>query len=205
MEGTNKVETTRLDPIYRQCQRMVYAQALKIVRDEETAHDMVQEAFIRALRHLEKLEAKKDPGSWMRRIVTNLCFDELRKRRTRREAVMVQAEEVPAPTNAEYEPAYGFENLETRALLEESLARLSPNHLELFLMREIEGMSYAEMAERAQCPPGTVMSRLFHARKKLQSYVSRGLKYGSSKRRNRDLCGDHSGWTQEPALESGAF
>lgn len=177
------MDTPSLDPIYRKFHHMVFMQAFKILRDEEAARDMAQEAFLRVLRHLNKLEDKKDPAGWIRRIVTNLCLDELRKRRT---AVQVGGEtlaEVAAPANPEYEPLYACETQELRTLLREGFSALSPNHRELFLMRETEGMTYAEMAEEVDCPPGTVMSRLFHARKKLQTHLRRSMQYGSREHR----------------------
>lgn len=175
--------TPSLDPIYRKFHHMVYMQAFKILRDEEAARDMAQEAFLRVLRHVNKLDDKKDPAGWIRRIVTNLCLDELRKRRTTVQVGGAPISDVPAPASPEYEPAYGCETRELRTLLRESFSTLSPNHLELFLMRETEGMTYAEMAEEVDCPPGTVMSRLFHARKKLQTHLRRGLQYGSREHR----------------------
>lgn len=177
------VENPQLDPIYRKYHRTVFLQALKILRDEELARDMVQEAFVRVLRHRGKLDERKDPSGWIRRIVTNLCLDELRKRRTAHQVGDAPIAEVAAPINAELSPQYACETQELRALLRESLSTLSPNHRQLFLMRETEGMSYAEMAEEVDCPPGTVMSRLFHARKKLQTHLRRGLQHGPASRR----------------------
>jgi RNA polymerase sigma-70 factor, ECF subfamily len=176
------VQSPELDPIYRKFHRTAYLQALKLLHDEEFALDMVQEAFVRVIRHRDKLDDKKDPAGWIRRIVTNLCLDELRKRRA---TCWVDGEhigEVAAPANAELSPLYACETLELRTLLREGLYDLSDDHRELFLMRETEGMSYAEMAEEVDCPPGTVMSRLFHARKKLQSHLLRSLQQGPAPR-----------------------
>ncbi|MCA9651285.1 MAG: RNA polymerase sigma factor [Myxococcales bacterium] len=181
------MDTPQLDPIYRKLHHMVFLRALKILRDEEAARDMVQEAFLRVLRHLPKLEDKKDPAGWIRRIVTNLCLDELRKRRTTMQVGGETISDVPAPANPEFEPAYACENRELRGLLQESLDTLSPAHLQLFLMRETEGMTYAEMAEQVDCPPGTVMSRLFHARKKLQTHLRRSMQHGSAQHRAQSL------------------
>ncbi len=177
------MQNLRLDSIYRKFHRAVFLQALKILRDEELALDMAQEAFVRVLRHLEKLGDKQDPSGWIRRIVTNLCVDELRKRRA---AIIIggaPVAEFPAPTSPEFAPLCAAEVRELQGLLEEGLEALSPAHRELFLMRETEGMSYAEMAAQVDCPAGTVMSRLFHARKKLQTHVRRGLQYGSAHKR----------------------
>ena len=176
-----------LDPIYRKFHHTVFLQAYKILRDEEAARDMVQEAFLRVMRHMGKLEGKKDPAGWIRRIVTNLCLDELRKRRTTMQVGGETISDVPAPANPEFEPAYACENRELRGLLQESLDTLSPAHLQLFLMRETEGMTYAEMAEQVDCPPGTVMSRLFHARKKLQTHLRRSMQHGSAQHRAQSL------------------
>lgn len=178
---------TQLDPIYRKLHHVVYLRALKILRDEEAARDMVQEAFLRVLRHLPKLQDKKDPAGWIRRIVTNLCLDELRKRRSNVQVGGDTISDVPAPANPEFEPAYACETRELRGLLQEGLDSLSPAHLQLFLMRETEGMTYAEMAEQVDVPPGTVMSRLFHARKKLQTHLTRSLQHGSAAHRAQSL------------------
>jgi RNA polymerase sigma-70 factor (ECF subfamily) len=177
------MDFTALDPIYRKFHRTAFLQALKILRDDELALDMVQEAFVRVLRHHDQLGEKKDPAGWIRRIVTNLCVDELRKRRTANHVDGESLGEVPAPVNAELSPLYACETQELRTLLREGLSTLSDDHRELFLMRETEGMSYAEMAEEVDVPAGTVMSRLFHARKKLQSHLRRGLMYGPASRR----------------------
>jgi RNA polymerase sigma-70 factor, ECF subfamily len=177
------MEITTLDPIYRKFHRTAFLQALKILRDDELALDMVQEAFVRVLRHRDQLSEKKDPAGWIRRIVTNLCVDELRKRRTANHVDGDELSEVAAPVTAELSPLYACETQELRTLLREGLSTLSDDHRELFLMRETEGMSYAEMAQEVDVPPGTVMSRLFHARKKLQSHLRRGLMYGPASRR----------------------
>lgn len=177
------MEFPALDPIYRKFHRTAFLQALKILRDDELALDMVQEAFVRVLRHRDQLGEKKDPAGWIRRIVTNLCVDELRKRRTANQVDADGIGDVAAPVNAELSPLYACETRELRTLLREGLSTLSDDHRELFLMRETEGMSYAEMAEEVDVPAGTVMSRLFHARKKLQSHLRRGLMYGPASRR----------------------
>lgn len=177
------MDSLELDPIYRRFHRTAFLQALKILRDDELALDMVQEAFVRVLRHRDQLGDKKDPAGWIRRIVTNLCVDELRKRRTANHVDAETIGEVPAPVNAELSPLYACETQELRILLREGLSTLSDDHRELFLMRETEGMSYAEMAQEVDVPAGTVMSRLFHARKKLQSHIRRGLMYGPASRR----------------------
>lgn len=174
----------QLDPIYRKFHHTVFLQAYKILRDEEAARDMVQEAFLRVMRHADKLDGRKDPAGWIRRIVTNLCLDELRKRRSANlHNGPAPISDLAAPLDPGSEPLLACESAELRTLLREGLSTLSPNHLELFLMRETEGMSYAEMAEEVDCPAGTVMSRLFHARKKLQTHLRRGLLYGSAQRR----------------------
>ena len=177
------MDSLELDPIYRRFHRTAFLQALKILRDDELALDMVQEAFVRVLRHRDQLGDKKDPAGWIRRIVTNLCVDELRKRRTANHVDADSIGEVPAPVTAELSPLCACETQELRTLLREGLSNLSDDHRQLFLMRETEGMSYAEMAQEVDVPPGTVMSRLFHARKKLQSHLRRGLMYGPASRR----------------------
>ena len=169
------MEHVELGPFYRNCRRTIFACAMRLLKDEQAALDIVQDAFVRVLRHREKLEHKADPSGWIRRIATNLCIDELRKRRDARFVSREHVEDEPAPRNCEFGPQVAYENEQLREMLRGSLAVLDERHHHVFVMREVEGLSYREIAHRVRCPPGTVMSRLHHARRKLRDDLGRRL------------------------------
>jgi RNA polymerase sigma-70 factor (ECF subfamily) len=153
-------------------QRRVFAIALGLVRDEQDAREIAQEAFLRVHKGLPQFHGGSSFFTWLYRIVTNLSIDLMRKP-SRREAELhfaLEVDDADSPVlQAEGADPY---DVVRRGQLSERIGRaleqLPPYHRGVILMREIEGMSYEEMAEAMQVSKGTIMSRLFHARKKLQ-------------------------------------
>lgn len=159
-------------------QRRAYSVALGMVHDHDEARDICQEAFLKVHRSLGSFEGDAQFFTWLYRIVMNLCIDHLRKRRGERvEFDDAQANgESPddtgiAPKRLGFDPARALADKELRARIRGALAKLSPAHRAVLLMRELDGLSYQEMSEVLGCSIGTVMSRLFHARKKMQKLL----------------------------------
>lgn len=153
-------------------QRRVFAIALGLVRDEQDAREIAQEAFLRVHKGLPQFHGGSSFFTWLYRIVTNLSIDLMRKP-SRREAELHFALEVEDGESsllppADADPYDVVHRGELSQRIYEALAQLPPYHRGVILMREVEGMSYEEMAEAMQVSKGTIMSRLFHARKKLQ-------------------------------------
>jgi RNA polymerase sigma-70 factor (ECF subfamily) len=153
-------------------QRRVFAIALGLVRDEQDAREIAQEAFLRVHKGLPQFHGGSSFFTWLYRIVTNLSIDLMRKP-SRREAELHFALEVEDGESvllpaADADPYDVVRRGELSARIYEALEQLPPYHRGVILMREVEGMSYEEMAEAMQVSKGTIMSRLFHARKKLQ-------------------------------------
>ena len=156
-------------------QRRAFAIALGLVRDENDAREIVQEAFLRVYRNLDKFQGGSSFFTWLYRIVTNLAID-LMRRPAKREVELFDnpsvADEVEAtPFVARIDGADPLDVVGRRQLaarIGKALDALPPYHRAVILMRELEGMSYQEMAEAMQVSKGTIMSRLFHARQKLQ-------------------------------------
>jgi RNA polymerase sigma-70 factor, ECF subfamily len=157
---------TAFEPIVRAHEPRALATAVALLGDADEAADAVQDAFVKAYRSLAQLDDGRPFGPWFRRIVRNLCLDRLRSpalRRTEWDA----AESEPALRS---EPA-GLEALERAELsgaVREALSRLSPEHREILVLKEMEEMRYAAIAEAMNIPPGTVASRLYHARAALR-------------------------------------
>ncbi|MCA9669337.1 MAG: sigma-70 family RNA polymerase sigma factor [Myxococcales bacterium] len=157
-------------------QRKVYGIAYGMLHNNDDALDVAQEAFIKVHRYLDRFKGTSSFYTWLYRIVINLCIDHLRKV-GKQQAVDYDDSRAhdgdadPAalqPTILGMDPQKALQRREIREKVEKALETLSANHRAVLLMREVEGMSYSEMAEAMQCSKGTIMSRLFHARRRMQ-------------------------------------
>jgi RNA polymerase sigma-70 factor (ECF subfamily) len=155
----------------------VYARALSILRNEEDALDLSQEAWIKAWQRLQQFQGESSFATWITRIVINLCLDHLRRqKRAGGESLEAIEEEVgnierllpPVSVN----PAAGLERDELRARIWEAMGRLSVAHRTVLILHEFEGMEYRKIAEVMGCSLGTVMSRLFYARRRLAALLA---------------------------------
>ena len=143
----------------------------RTIGDRERAEDLVQEVFIRVFRHLHRFDQTKKFSTWIYTIASNLAKNELRNR-SRSPLVYYQSlrppgEEDQRPLQFEdsrARPDDMYANRHLRELVDATVATLSPHHREVFVMRELEGRSYEEIAELTHCNLGTVKSRLNRAR-----------------------------------------
>ncbi|MEZ4443477.1 MAG: sigma-70 family RNA polymerase sigma factor [Polyangiaceae bacterium] len=160
-------------------QRRAFAIAVGLVRDENDAREIVQEAFLRVHRSLHKFEGGSSFFTWLYRIVTNLAIDHMRKP-ARRETelhdnpqISDEAEAFPFVSRIDgADPVDKVRRAEMAQRIQEALEELPSYHRAVIVMREVEGMSYQEMAEAMDVSKGTIMSRLFHARQKLQKALA---------------------------------
>ena len=141
-----------------------------ILGNDHDAEDVTQDAYMRAFRHMDAFTGK-NPRAWLLAIVRRCCYTHLRLRRATPVGVFEEEEHSPAngPT---YDRFDGPERAALRAgdarLLNDAVAALAVPYREIFILRELEGLSYREIAEIADVPIGTVMSRLSRARAHLQ-------------------------------------
>lgn len=158
-------------------QRAAFAIALAQVRDENDAREIAQEAFLRVYRGLDQFQGSSSFFTWLYRIVTNLSIDLLRRpgrrdlelQEHREHADAIEDSWLPLVAHvAESDPFRMLRRREIAERLRQALEDLPPYHLGVILMREVEGMSYEQMAQAMNVSKGTIMSRLFHARQKLQ-------------------------------------
>jgi RNA polymerase sigma-70 factor (ECF subfamily) len=183
-------------------QRKVYAVALGIVRDTDTAWDVAQEAFVRAHGHLAGLEGEEAFAKWLFRITSHLAIDAVRKeRKSLKDSVEDVAEaslqgggEGILSTPLGLDPSDNLLRRELAARMTEALGQLPEIHREILVLREVEGLSYEELADRLDIQKGTVMSRLFHARKKMQALLADyvGLRGGEAGGEDREGEGSES-------------
>jgi RNA polymerase sigma-70 factor (ECF subfamily) len=162
-------------------QRKVYAVALGIVKDPDLAWDVAQEAFVRVHANLGTFEGKSAFSTWLFRIATHLAIDSIRKERASQkeeldevhEADLADAGEGILATSLGNDPRANVLRRELAGKIQDALAGLSEKHRTILVLREVEGLSYEELAERLEIHKGTVMSRLFHARKNMQAALRR--------------------------------
>ena len=137
--------------------------ALAILTDCEDALDAVQEAFIDSYHALGRFDTSRQFYPWFYTILRNRCFKLLVGRRRNVEISVDDASILAADSGL---------RAEDRLALEHALLELSPAEREIVTLKHIDGLSYDELAERLEIPKGTVMSRLFHARKRLREKLT---------------------------------
>jgi RNA polymerase sigma-70 factor (ECF subfamily) len=157
-------------------QGRAYRLALRVLRDEEQAQDVVQDAFLKAYGSLARFEGRSGFYTWLYRIVMNLCLD--RKRRDRSDREVEWSEDLSAaavghPEASVADPGHSgphaeAERSELRAVVARAIEALPEDARRTIQLREIDGLSYKEIAETLGIPKGTVMSRLHYARRRLQ-------------------------------------
>jgi RNA polymerase sigma-70 factor (ECF subfamily) len=156
----------------------LYARAFSMMRNEEEAIDLSQEAWVKGWQRLAQFQGDSSFVTWMTRITINLCLDQLRKqKRQRAESIEAMDEEaggverqMPVVT---VNPSEGLERGELRQKIDEALAQLSHEHRTALILHEFEDLEYKEIAKRMGCSIGTVMSRLFYARRKMAALLAR--------------------------------
>jgi RNA polymerase sigma-70 factor, ECF subfamily len=172
--------------VFERYRRRAYSLALGVVHNPDAALDVVQDAFLRAFRHIGSFEGNASLYTWLYRIVMNAAIDHTRKQARAKtvdydDAVAHLESEAPAdmaalvPQLVRGNPARELARSEIREKIDQALERLSPNHRAVLVLREVEGLSYEEMAGVMECSKGTIMSRLFHARKNMQRFLLESL------------------------------
>ena len=150
-----------------------------MVKNDADAWDLSQEAFIKAWKALPKFEARARFTTWLFRISHNVVYDWLRKRRIQGEGELNDEVfdagriDLGAPTapRQDKRPDEALEQNELQQQIEDAIGKLSEEHRDVILLREVQGLDYKEIAEVTGNSLGTVMSRLYYARKKLQNYL----------------------------------
>lgn len=162
------------EQIVRQHWRKVFNVAYKFVGSHEQAEDLTQDIFLKIFRSLETFDRRANFQTWLISVSRNLCIDYYRSVRKERETIdrQVTAEEV-GPVSRDAGPLAALEQRDLAALLRRSLNAL-PDSLRLaVMMRDIQELSYQEIAERLQLPEGTVKSRINRGRKELARQILR--------------------------------
>ncbi len=161
-------------------QARAYRLALRVLRDEDAARDAVQDALIKAYTSLPKFEGRSSFYTWLYRLVMNQCLDHKRRDRSDRhvewedgDPIEAAGAQMPPPEVAgvRFAPAAEVMRKELRRQVGAAIEQLPDDSRQTLLLREVEGLAYAEIAEVLGIPKGTVMSRLHYARKRVQQLL----------------------------------
>jgi len=163
-----------LERLLAEARPKLLALAMRVLGDTDEAEDAVQDATIKVWRNLGRFEGRAAFTTWLHRIAVNAALDRLRRRGTVPLAVGTPDEhhhdgsQLPVPET----PERIYARTETAVVVRRAMAQLSETHGEALRLCDLEGESYATIAAVTECPLGTVMSRLFHARRKLARELS---------------------------------
>jgi RNA polymerase sigma-70 factor, ECF subfamily len=144
----------------------IFSMLCGIVGDENDAWDVAQEGFLKAWRSIHKFEGRSSFYTWLYRLTVNLAIDSLRRKGRCVEVELDDAIPCSLPS-----PRANYQCTEIRQQVNAALAQLSPEHRAVIVLKEVEELQYQEIADILNLSIGTVMSRLFYGRKKLQSLL----------------------------------
>ena len=181
-------DTAALQELVIKYQKWVYSLCYRVLGNHADADDVAQETFVAVYRHIKKFQPQPQAtfAGWLYRITVNLCRNQIRKQKRRREESLDQPiyisenpEKQPSLTELvpddRMNPRKTMLNQELHQLIESALNTLSAEHRMAFVLHEHQELSYKEIAEIMQCPIGTVMSRLYHAKRELREKLKNYL------------------------------
>lgn len=169
-----------LEELFRRHWGVARRVAFRLLGHEQDAQDAAQECMIKALSHLKDFDGRSGFRTWLLRIVTNASFDAGRKRKRRPLLGLGsspggdgegEANPQPQEPSCDHDPSLDLRRQDLRQALDRALGRLAPNQRQAFVLFAEGGLSYEEIAEVQGVPIGTVMSRLYYARSKLQNFL----------------------------------
>ncbi len=178
LEAVLEGDTTAYRGLVEKYQGRVYGMLYGMLRNREDARDLTQEAFVKAYHNLDSFRLESSFYTWLYRIAMNLAIDFVRKRKRRpttsfEEGIAAREEDgTIADLHHQDSPRRVVERKQLYGRIMDALQKLPEDQRQVVLLRELEGLAYKEIADVMGIPEGTVMSRLFYARKKLQKLLA---------------------------------
>lgn len=160
-------------------QKKAFNVAYRMMGNSEDANDLVQEALIRIFKSIKNFKEQSSFSTWVYRIVTNVCLDELRRRKNKFTISIdedIQLEDGNVKRQIESEgptPEESLESKEIQDIVTKAIEELSNEHKTVIVLRDIQGFSYDEISDIMKCPEGTVKSRINRARKALREILKK--------------------------------
>ncbi len=175
--AAQKGDHRAFEALVRKYSERAFRAAYRVVRNSELSEDILQEAFLKAYRNLPKFESRSSFYTWFYRIVVNLALD---RRRSDKGAFSLEWDDniareveprgmVPEAVN----PELASQRSHVLHLVSDGMLELPEGQREVLMLREVDGLSYDEIAKEMKISKGTVMSRLHYARKKMIQFLAR--------------------------------
>jgi len=161
--------------------KKAYNIAYRMMGNEEDAKDMAQEAMLRVYRSIKEFKEQSSFSTWLYRIVTNVCLDELRKKKKQNSVsldstIETDDGEMRLEVCSDREtPENAYERLEQRELIAEAIKQLSEEYRSVIILRDVQGFSYEEIAYMLNCSLGTIKSRINRARNTLRNKLRKDM------------------------------
>ena len=174
IDRVNGGDTEAFEELVRRYEKTVFNIALRMVGDRDDAADMTQEAFIKAYGSLGSFRGDSRFSVWLYRITTNVCLDHLRTKARKKQVPLSLDDDAEQELDIPDMRAMPEEQLMRKLSMQavrRGLDRLAPEHRQILIMRELGGMSYAEISSALSLEEGTVKSRIFRARKNLCAFL----------------------------------
>ena len=168
-----KRDEAAFEELIRQYEKKVYTLCFRMCGNSEDAEEAAQDSFLALWRGIDRFRQESSLSTWIYRLASNACIDLLRRRKKQGSSLSLDDEELfldavdPAP-----HPQDAVEHREAQKLLQEGLSALPEEYRKVLILREIEGLSYTEIAESASLELGTVKSRISRGRVLLRNFLS---------------------------------
>lgn len=174
MGPARRISRDEFAAIVKRYMKNAYFIALGLVGNRDDALELSQEAFILAYRNIRQLNSNRKFYPWFYQILRNVCFSHLRKTRKRRSYSLEKLEEKApvAEVDDSFTPDVVAERNEAKDAVWKAIGKLDDKHREVIILRHFQHLSYKQMAHNLFCSKGTVMSRLYYARKRLKELLS---------------------------------
>ena len=168
-----KRDETAFEELLRQYEKKVYTLCFRMCGNSEDAEEAAQDAFLALWRGIDRFRQESSLSTWIYRLATNACIDTLRRRKKQSGSVSLDDEELFVDAvDTSPQPQETVEHREAQKLLQEGLSALTEEYRKVLILREIEGLSYTEIAESASIELGTVKSRISRGRSLLRNFLS---------------------------------
>ena len=168
-----KRDEAAFEELIRQYEKKVYTLCFRMCGNSEDAEEAAQDAFLALWRGIDRFRQESSLSTWIYRLATNACIDTLRRRKKQSGSVPLDDEELFVDAvDTSPQPQETVEHRETQKLLQEGLSALPEEYRKVLILREIEGLSYTEIAESASIELGTVKSRISRGRSLLRNLLS---------------------------------
>lgn len=177
VRAAHQGDMNAFEELVKRHREKIFARAFSMLRNEDEAVDLSQEAWVKAWQRLNQFQGDSSFVTWITRIVINLCLDHLRRQKRQKTDSIEQMDEETGGVERQLpvitpNPTEKLERQELRTRINRALEQLSEEHRTVLVLHEFEEMEYKEIAKTMGCSIGTVMSRLFYARRRMASLLA---------------------------------